>query len=507
MVESFSSNNVEKLAREKLSRFRKEELVMRGFIIILLMMLLFTSAVYAEDLTDRWGVGLQFGEMKLVGGAHDYSNVDAFAGFWIRRGFSPHLSLDFAYRIGSTRPGSAVQGEDAGFNFDSTHAYYTTMNHGYLGARYHFNPESSFNPYAGLHVGYLSWNVRDENGNSDVSFIPDGPTVIGYDNEGNLEALDGANVTLALSLGLEFFVSKSISFDLGARYSYLMDNNLDNVGLSSLWGSDHHDANSGLLESFVGMTIYFGGNNDSDDDGILNDDDFCPDVAEDMDGFQDEDGCPDLDNDGDGIADDKDGCPNEAEDMDGFQDNDGCPDPDNDGDGIIDANDQCPEEAEDMDGFQDEDGCPDPDNDGDGIIDANDKCPGTPRDVVVGLDGCPVVAVIEQEMILTGVTFTHAKAILTSEAKLALDTVAESLLAYPSVRVEVQGHTDSKGSAELNRQLSQDRANAVRSYLISKGIPSTQMEAIGYGEDMPVGDNKTHAGRVANRRVELKRIN
>ena len=102
------------------------------------------------------------------------------------------------------------------------------------------------------------------------------------------------------------------------------------------------------------------GPKDTDGDGIPDDKDKCPNEPEDKDGFQDEDGCPDLDNDGDGIPDAQDKCPNQAEDKDGFQDEDGCPDPDNDGDGIPDAADKCPNEPEDKDGFQDEDGCPDP---------------------------------------------------------------------------------------------------------------------------------------------------
>jgi len=149
---------------------------------------------------------------------------------------------------------------------------------------------------------------------------------------------------------------------------------------------------------------------DRDGDGIYDADDKCPDQAEDRDGFQDQDGCPELDNDNDGIADDKDKCPNEAEDMDQFEDDDGCPELDNDKDGIPDLNDACPnakedgngkrpkdgcpstsedsdgdgvndtvdkclDEPEDRDGFQDEDGCPDPDNDKDGFADAVDKCP------------------------------------------------------------------------------------------------------------------------------------
>jgi parallel beta-helix repeat protein len=98
---------------------------------------------------------------------------------------------------------------------------------------------------------------------------------------------------------------------------------------------------------------------DSDEDGIADQDDQCPDLPEDMDGFQDTDGCPDNDNDADGMYDTRDACPDEPEDFDGFQDGDGCPDLDNDKDGIPDSLDKCPNEPEDNNGFQDEDGCPD----------------------------------------------------------------------------------------------------------------------------------------------------
>ncbi len=146
---------------------------------------------------------------------------------------------------------------------------------------------------------------------------------------------------------------------------------------------------------------------DEDGDGIADDVDQCPELPEDLDGFEDADGCPDFDNDNDGVPDDVDACPNDPEDEDGFQDEDGCPDPDNDGDGVPDEQDacpnvagpatgsgrpgcpitdsdgdgvpdgldRCPNEPEDKDGFEDEDGCPDPDNDGDGIPDEEDACP------------------------------------------------------------------------------------------------------------------------------------
>lgn len=128
---------------------------------------------------------------------------------------------------------------------------------------------------------------------------------------------------------------------------------------------------------------------DSDEDGIVDNDDECPEIPEDIDQWQDEDGCPDEDNDEDGIADVSDACPNNPEDPDSFEDEDGCPDPDNDEDGILDVDDACPMIAEDMDGFEDEDGCID-DNDGDGIADVDDACPEIPEDMdgFEDEDGC-----------------------------------------------------------------------------------------------------------------------
>ncbi len=126
---------------------------------------------------------------------------------------------------------------------------------------------------------------------------------------------------------------------------------------------------------------------DRDHDGIVDDQDRCPDLPEDFDDFQDDDGCPDPDNDRDGIADVNDACPMHAEDIDGFEDEDGCPELDNDKDGIDDDKDQCPNDAEDKDGISDEDGCPETDHDGDGVLDAEDKCPNEkgPADN----NGCP----------------------------------------------------------------------------------------------------------------------
>ncbi len=276
---------------------------------------------------------------------------------------------------------------------------------------------------------------------------------------------------------------------------------------------------------------------DIDFDGIVDKLDKCPTEAEDKDGFEDSDGCPDPDNDKDGIPDLKDKCPMQAEDIDGFQDDDGCPDPDNDKDGIPDLKDKCPleagsgdfegcpdrdidrdgisneldkcpKEAEDKDGFEDSDGCPDPDNDKDGIADGLDKCPNEPETVngFQDTDGCPDEVIKKGEkLVLKGVFFQNGKAILTPESLPTLDKLAEQLTTFPEVKLEVQGHTDNAGPAKKNKKLSADRAQTVVTYLISKGIAKERLKPFGYGSEKPVGDNKTEEGRALNRRVELLR--
>ena len=250
---------------------------------------------------------------------------------------------------------------------------------------------------------------------------------------------------------------------------------------------------------------------DNDADGIPDGQDKCPDLAEDIDGFEDGDGCPDLDNDQDGVPDAQDRCPNEPEDFDGDADDDGCPDllKDSDSDGVADDLDRCPLQAEDADGFQDEDGCPDLDNDLDGIPDAEDQCPNSPESFngFEDEDGCPDERPIDQQFVLQGVTFESGSASLTPDSYQVLDEVARSLMAYPEVRVEIQGYTDSVGKASANLALSQKRAESVRQYLVNAGIDPGRLTAKGYGEEGPVASNSTPSGRAQNRRIEFRRLN
>ena len=178
---------------------------------------------------------------------------------------------------------------------------------------------------------------------------------------------------------------------------------------------------------------------------------------------------------------------------------------DRDGDGILDNVDRCPDQPEDKDGFQDEDGCPDPDNDGDGILDKDDKCPNEKGDPP---DGCPhkynlvVVTATKIELKQT-VFFDTNKTTIKSVSFALLNDVASAMTDHPKITVEVQGHTDSQGDDAFNLKLSQGRAESVRTYLIKKGVSADRMAPKGYGENVPIADNRTADGRSQNRRVEF----
>jgi outer membrane protein OmpA-like peptidoglycan-associated protein len=255
---------------------------------------------------------------------------------------------------------------------------------------------------------------------------------------------------------------------------------------------------------------------DNDGDSIPDALDKCPMQPEDVDGFEDQDGCPETDNDKDGIPDGQDKCPNEPEDMDAFEDYDGCPELDNDKDGVLDAQDKCPGIAEDKDGFQDSDGCPEPDNDQDKIPDLNDKCPNEPENYngFEDGDGCPDMArgmqnttPLEKRLLLKGVHFQGNTSGMLPESYATLDSLADRIRATPGVMVEVRGYWDAAGSELEGMRNSEARANAVRKYLILKGVEANQILARGMGSRDPIGNNKTAAGRQQNRRVELFRLN
>jgi len=249
---------------------------------------------------------------------------------------------------------------------------------------------------------------------------------------------------------------------------------------------------------------------DRDGDGYLDPQDKCPDQPEVFQGFEDEDGCPDdPDTDGDGITDSKDSCVLEPEDKDGYLDEDGCPELDNDLDGIADTVDKCPLEAEDPDGYEDEDGCPDPDNDKDTVPDVKDQCPNEIGSTTQEPLGCPtssLVVVTDCEVKITQqIHFEFNKDKIRPESFPVLNAVVEALQKLPSIKIEVQGHTDNKGTAAYNKNLSDRRAKSVMKYLLDHGVEIGRLASHGFGFERPLVDNSTEQNRALNRRVQFVR--
>src|SRR5450432_4034328 len=283
------------------------------------------------------------------------------------------------------------------------------------------------------------------------------------------------------------------------------------LGLSRLWHlrldgrvlaapNTNKDGFSPDYELTAGIGVTLGGHappppppvaalvKDTDGDGIPDTEDNCPNEP----GPRENKGCPDTDTDGDGIVNRKDKCPDKA----GPPERDGCPEEDKDKDGIVDSKDKCPDDPEDKDGFEDADGCPDPDNDKDGIPDDKDKCPNEPetKNGYQDADGCPdeIPAAIKKFTgVIEGINFKSGKASILNGSYAVLDRAVTVLKQYPDVRLEISGHTDSRGKADFNRDLSQRRADAVKLFFISQGVDSSRLTSIGYGSDRPIADNAT----------------
>lgn len=235
---------------------------------------------------------------------------------------------------------------------------------------------------------------------------------------------------------------------------------------------------------------------DKDNDGLLDNEDKCVDQA----GPKENGGCPWGDKDKDGLLDNEDKCPDQA----GPKENNGCPDTDKDGDGVVDRLDACLEVA----GEKDNKGCPYPDTDGDGVNDRVDNCVKDPGPA--SNQGCPekvkqlVVITREKLVIKDKVYFDLNKATLQARSFPLLDQVASILKDHTEIKLlQVEGHTDNTGVAEKNLQLSQDRANSVKAYLVKKGVEDARVKAVGFGQTKPADSNDTPAGRDNNRRVEF----
>ena len=241
---------------------------------------------------------------------------------------------------------------------------------------------------------------------------------------------------------------------------------------------------------------------DKDKDGTFDKDDKCPDVS----GPTQNKGCPYPDKDNDGVLDKDDKCPEVA----GVKENNGCPYSDKDKDGVFDNDDKCPDVA----GVVENKGCPHLDTDGDTVLDKDDKCP-SEKGTVANF-GCPEKAIdapkVDKKVLETlneyskSILFDTGKATIKSESFSNLDAMATVMNQFQTANFKIEGYTDNAGKPKKNLVLSKNRAAAVKTYLVSKGVAVSRLASDGFGSAKPIASNKTTAGKTQNRRVEIKLV-
>ncbi|WP_299525901.1 OmpA family protein [uncultured Lutibacter sp.] len=312
---------------------------------------------------------------------------------------------------------------------------------------------------------------------------------------------DLGTATFNGGLGINFWFSDNLGFNLESKYKHSFESSIvqhfqHSLGFVIKFGGTDTDGD-GVYDKFDACPEVFGlaeykGCPDSDSDGVIDSKDDCPNVA----GLATLNGCPDADEDG--IADKDDVCPNAK----GTKANKGCPD--TDGDSVLDKDDACPEVA----GPKENKGCPWADTDGDSVLDKDDNCVNEAGPA--SNNGCPEITEVEVaklEELFKTVYFESGNDLFKKETPVKLDEVSKIMAKYSTAEFSISGHADSTGSKVRNQELSESRATAVKNYLVSKGVSSSNLTAKGFGEDMPIASNNTRSGRSQNRRVEVKLMN
>lgn len=288
-----------------------------------------------------------------------------------------------------------------------------------LDGLYHFMPSQKIVPYIGAGVGLMTADRERRSTDNDP--------IVNYGG------------------GLKFFFNKALALRADVRHIISFDDTYNDLVYT------------------IGLSYNFGGDEktqkkDSDNDGVYDDMDKCPDTPH-------------------GIAVDSAGCPL-----------------DSDRDGVYDNMDRCPDTP--LGVAVDSTGCP-LDSDRDGVYDYKDKCPETPAGVKVDSRGCWVIK---------GVHFDTAKWDIKPEFYPVLDEVVTVLANKPDLKIEIVGHTDNRGTLTFNQKLSENRAKAIIEYFIKEGVNSERLSSKGLGLTQPIDTNDTPEGRAKNRRVELKPI-
>ena len=437
------------------------------------------GSVQAQDENSKWAIGFginsvdirtphQFGDfLKDWGGTKDLNILPAVTKLSVARYIGAGFSAEIEGSLNKIKKGFDGYSEDKSFWSANLQAKYAL--------RRLFTTESGwFDPYIKVGGGYTAYESRFD------------------DKEGGFKALAGG--------GINFWFTDHLGVNLQTGYHHGFQKN----------GTDYFQHSAGIVIKF--------GSKDTDKDGIPDNKDACPEVA----GLKEFNGCPDTD--GDGIPDKDDACPQ----VKGLKEFNGCPD--TDGDGIADKDDACPEVAgpkefngcpdTDGDGIADKDdkcpdvagpaengGCPWPDTDGDGVLDKDDQCPNEAGPA--SNNGCPEPNDDDQKRLnqyAKTILFDTGKATIKFQSAEVLNQIINVLKKFPKSRFRIEGYTDSTGNKAKNITLSQNRADAVKIYLIQGGIASERLESKGYGPEKPIASNKNKKGRALNRRVEINLI-
>jgi OmpA-OmpF porin, OOP family len=481
---------------------------MKKLITLMLCSILLTTA-FGQNADKKWAIGLMGGKTVYNGDyGGDFLEFSPFYGLG-------SLSID-RYLNRSLDLGIQAEYGDYGY-FEAAQTYFLLQKtDGFFLLKYKFNNGYIFKedaiiaPYLAAGVGMATYS-------------------------GDKGDTDGIDMVVPVGLGIKLNMLPWLALQYQFRYNFTTEDKRD---------LKVAEKNDGFAANSLGLIFSFGAPKDSDKDGVPDKTDQCPETP--LGVSVTPDGCP-VDVDKDGIADYLDKCPT----VPGIAAFEGCPD--SDGDGIQDAEDECPAVKgvaslmgcpdTDGDGIKDsEDKCPNikgiaaffgcPDSDSDGITDAEDRCPfakgtvalkgcpDTDNDSIPDIDdkcptvfgikenkGCPEVKAEVKKVFdkaLRGINFETGKDIIKGSSFQILNDVVLVMQENPEFNLEINGHTDAVGSAELNQDLSQKRAFAVVKYLTDKGIAASRMTAKGFGESMPVADNDTADGRALNRRVEFK---
>lgn len=337
----------------------------------------------------------------------------------------------------------------------------------------------SINPYVLGGGYYVSFNPLDKAGNK----LPRNAVAAYKTNEPNYTG----------EIGVKFSLSKYFALDAAGAVYISPNDNLDDIVAGK--------SNDIYFSLTAGLTFFVQPIRDSDNDGVEDSEDMCPDTPPGV--KVDVFGCP-IDSDHDGIPDYLDKCPDTP--LKVAVDSSGCP-IDSDHDGVPDYLDICPNTPRAA--RVDETGCP-VDSDHDGVPDYEDNCPDTPAGTQVDSLGCPVVssapspATQMNKVILNASTnFEFRSAKLTTNAEKILSKLIDLMKKNTDTNWKIIGYTDNIGPKQVNKKLSLNRASSVFIYFLSHGLNKERFEVFGLGEENPLGNNKLEFGRILNRRVEI----